>query len=195
MILQVVELPLRTGDQISEDEPVEHRQRGLELLQRPPESQLSVNPERDRLELDYPAERRVAEQLTVRLEPAELLSTPAGGHLQRIGLDVERPHDLEERLAIRVDLCRKALQERAEARVAIAGSRAFRQLGHGRSAREVIVQVDLKHTWLLPKHAGQVSAVTSVGVGSGARCNKCCRIYERLRASVCEIFVLRMPCR
>ena len=59
------------------------------VAQRLPQRQLSGDPDQQALELDHPAQRRVADEPVVRLQPAELLGDPAGGVLDRARLDPE----------------------------------------------------------------------------------------------------------
>jgi hypothetical protein len=73
-------------------------------FQRDPQRPLSRDPEVQALELEQPAERRVAGHLAVQLQAPELLGQPGPAGLQRIGRDPQFPHQPLESLAVRVDL-------------------------------------------------------------------------------------------
>src|SRR4051794_988796 len=70
----------------------------LHLLERAPEARLAFDPCGETLQLRKSRERRVARDLAVQLQPAELLCGPAACALELRRRDSQRPHQSEQRL-------------------------------------------------------------------------------------------------
>jgi hypothetical protein len=101
------------------DEPVELGgvESGLSVCQEPqrfPDGELAGHPEREALELDEPAERRIPAQLPVRLEPPGLLEHPGARDLGAVVPYAKVVHDPLERLAVGVDVHHELGQEAPE---------------------------------------------------------------------------------
>src|SRR3954470_9501286 len=78
-----------------------------DLRERPPHRPLALDAEREDLELDDAAQRRVAGDPAVELEPPPLLRRPAGPDLQRVAGDAQTAHDVDQRVAVLRDLGRE----------------------------------------------------------------------------------------
>src|SRR3954466_5545553 len=70
-----------------------------DLRERPPHRPLALDAEREDLELDDAAQRRVAGDPAVELEPPPLLRRPAGPDLQRVAGDAQTAHYVDQRAA------------------------------------------------------------------------------------------------
>src|SRR3954471_24511857 len=113
-----------------------------EVFERAPQRALALDAEREHLELEHAAVRRVAGDPPVELRAAQLLDRPAGPHLQRVAGDGEARHDVGERRPVLGQLVREALERRLERRAAVRTERAARELQAGGRAGEVVVEVD-----------------------------------------------------
>ena len=82
-----------------------------ELGERVPEALLGLHAAAQALELEHAAERRVAGELLVGLQAAELLADLGAGDLQRRLGDAEAIHHLFEHLDVGLDLLREADEE------------------------------------------------------------------------------------
>src|SRR5437588_4865180 len=100
----------------------------MQPVQGAPQRELAVNPEHQSLELDHPAQGRVADQPTVELESADLLRAPPAEHLQAVDSNLELTHDLEQDLAILLDLTCELLEKRPIGRATVAAGRPPSQL-------------------------------------------------------------------
>ena len=73
--------------------------------------------EQQPLELDDPAQRRIATQLAIELEAAQPLATPRSSSLEPIDPNAERIHDRQERSPVLHDLLGEPGEERLGAGV------------------------------------------------------------------------------
>ena len=101
------------------------------LLQRVPELHLAADPRGEDLQLEDPAERRVAAQLAVQLQPAEPLAEPCERRFDRVALDSEPAHQPDQRLAVGFDLGADPRQRLARTR----GRRGCSTAGGGPARR------------------------------------------------------------
>src|SRR6188474_3562098 len=111
-LLDRVALPFRPLGELGEVEAVPLRAEAL--LKRAPEAGLAGDADRQALQLDQPAERRVTAQLPVELQTTELLHDPGRRRLEPARLDVEALHHAPQRLAVGLDLLAEVRQRLAE---------------------------------------------------------------------------------
>src|SRR3954471_1338578 len=142
--LALDDAPLARGaaDERLEVDAGESRVVRADLRERPPHRALALDAEREDLELDDAAERRVAGDAAVELEPPPLLRRPAGPDLQRVAGDAQTAHDVDQRVAVLRDLGREPLERRLEVGAAVRAERAAGELEPGGRAGEVVVEVD-----------------------------------------------------
>src|SRR6185503_1662278 len=95
-------------------------------------------------QLDEAAERRVAAEPTVELQPANLLGDPCQGRLGGRDVDSERPYDGEQRSPVLGDVLLKPLQELPARRPPVAVRGPPRELDADHGAGEVVVQIDVE---------------------------------------------------
>ena len=103
---------------------------------------LPVKSEGERLELDETAQRRVAAQLPVRLQPPDALRNERERTLDPTQRDTEALHDSLEHLDVLGHLTRKPLQESAELAARVLRRRPPCKLPSCHSESELIVEVD-----------------------------------------------------
>src|SRR6476646_10266139 len=113
------------------------------LPERVPELDLAADPGGEHLQLQHPAERGVAAQLPVRLQPAEALGDFDEGGFELAGLDIEPFHQPDQRLPVGFDLAADLRQRRPELGVAaVARPQPAGELDAERGPRQVVVEVD-----------------------------------------------------
>jgi hypothetical protein len=140
--LQSRELLFGAGDQVRERDGRRAEPGRVQFSQRPPQRELAVHADTERLELDDPAERRIAPELAVELQPRELLSAPASEDLDPVNPHIQDTHDLQKRPAVRVNLIGKVRQENAVAGITVAPSSTPCQLTAGRRTSKMVVEID-----------------------------------------------------
>src|SRR5215218_456416 len=123
---------------------VEALERVAEALLEPvPELQLAADPGRQDLQLEDPAERRVAAQLAVQLQPPEALADAGERGFERFAVDPEPVHQPDQRLPVGFDLGADPRQRLAHLAVAaVARPQAAGQLDAERGPRQMVVEVD-----------------------------------------------------
>jgi hypothetical protein len=144
LLAGALELMLGTGDERVEIEAREPRVAGKGAGERLPQRPLPGDAGLQSFQLDEAAERRIASQPPVQLQPGRLLGDPSACRLRGRDVHVERPHDGEQRPPVLRDLAVKALEERADRRSPVALPRPPRELDADGGAGEVIVQVDVE---------------------------------------------------
>src|SRR5215207_1333268 len=140
--LELLALSRGAFDQRAEvdlDEPIP---RVREVAHVRPEKLFAVETEGKRLELEEPAQRRVAAQLPVRLQPADALRDERERTLHPAEGNPQALHDLFERVDVLGHLARKSLQERAELGARVLRRRAPGELASCDSESELVVEVD-----------------------------------------------------
>src|ERR1700709_2061348 len=151
-VLEGVALTCRPLGQRGEVEAVETR--AERALQSPPELQLAGDSDQHHFQLEQPAERRVAGQLAVRLQAAELLPGRGQRWLDPAPSDPETLHELFESGAVGLDLGAYLRQRLAQLRVLPV---AFAQPGShpdpDRRSGQVVVQVDGQVAARVPAHS------------------------------------------
>jgi hypothetical protein len=107
-----------------------------------PELLLTGDPDAQHLQLDQATERRVARQLAVELEPAELLGGPGPGGFDPTAANPQPLQRPLEGLAIRFDLGAELRQRLAEGRlVLVARAQPASQLDAEGGSGQVVVEI------------------------------------------------------
>src|SRR5919199_2019456 len=94
------------------------------------------------MRLLHAAQRRVAQELAVELEPAELLGDPGHRALDGVLAHAERSHDLLERLAVPRELDLETREEVAQLAAAARARGPAGELPREGRSRQVVVEVD-----------------------------------------------------
>src|SRR5690349_20368157 len=142
LLAESAELPLGARDQPPQLGGVELLVVARHLVQRAPHVELALDAAHQPLELDHAAQRRVAPEAAVQLQPAELLGGPGEAILELVLAGVEAPHDRLERGAVLGDLPGKFLEELAVGRSLVLAGGPAGELEAESRARQMVVQVD-----------------------------------------------------
>ncbi len=110
--------------------------------ERSPDRAFPADAGREPLELEQPAQGRVPEHASVRLQARKLLGRPPHRELDVIHLALEGGHDREQLLAILCDLLGERAQVRPELGALVLRGGACGEVGARGGPRKMVVQVD-----------------------------------------------------
>src|SRR3954453_5263964 len=122
-----------------------------------PQPELALDAGPEDLDLREPAQRRVAEQLAVQLEAAELLGHDRRQDLDPVAADAEPLEQVLERAPILLDFVGEAGEDLTVLGALVLSGRTARQLDGPDGAGQVVVEVDRE----VLRHASTTKATSS----------------------------------